>query len=432
MRDPETLEASFANERGMAPIPQQLYDEREKRFNDIVALRKPDRVPVLPLIVHYFSTRQQGISDRDAGYDDALRCESCKKAVLEFGWDLAVPNGIMSSLALEAMGSVQIEWPGGTLPDNVPYQFVEKQYMAEDEYDEFLSDPSRFTTTKLFPRIAANFGGFGGPLPPAFWFCGTQLLAGAGKVLAQPALRQALKSLLRLADAADASSAALDAHIQEMKALGYPFGWVGITVPAFDVVSDFLRGLKGSSIDLYRQPEKLLRAVELMEPMTIATAIEAARASGNPRVFIPMHRGADNFMRDEDFRKFYWPGFKRLIEALIDAGITPMPLFEGGYSSRLEYLAELPAGKVAAHFDHVDRKRFKEICGEVMCFWGNVPSSLMCTGTPQEVKDDVKRLIDLFGDTGALILDGNVGIPDEARPENLHALREAVDEFGKL
>jgi uroporphyrinogen-III decarboxylase len=166
--------------------------------------------------------------------------------------------------------------------------------------------------------------------------------------------------------------------------------------------------------------------------MTIATAIEAARASGNPRVFIPMHRGADNFMRDEDFRKFYWPGFKRLIEALIDAGITPMPLFEGGYSSRLEYLAELPAGKVAAHFDHVDRKRFKEICGEVMCFWGNVPSSLMCTGTPQEVKDDVKRLIDLFGDTGALILDGNVGIPDEARPENLHALREAVDEFGKL
>ena len=107
-----------------------------------------------------------------------------------------------------------------------------------------------------------------------------------------------------------------------------------------------------------------------------------------------------------------------------------MPLFEGGYSSRLKYLHQLPAGKVAAHFDHVDRVKFKDMCGDVMCFWGNVPSSLMCTGTPQEVKDDVKRLIDLFGDTGALIIDSTQGIPDESRPENVYALREAVDEYG--
>ncbi len=65
-----------------------------------------------------------------------------------------------------------------------------------------------------------------------------------------------------------------------------------------------------------------------------------------------------------------------------------------------------------------------------MCFWGNVPASLLCTGTPQQVKDDVKELIDLFGDTGTLIIDGNQGIPDEARPENVLALREAVEEYG--
>lgn len=135
----------------MTPIRGQLYDEREKRFNDIVSLRKPDRVPVAPLIVHYFSTRYQGISDREAGYNDCLRYESCKKAVLEFGWDLAAPNGITPSGLLEAMGALQIAWPGGTLPDNVPYQFIEKEYMLEEEYDEFLEDPNRFAVTKLFP-----------------------------------------------------------------------------------------------------------------------------------------------------------------------------------------------------------------------------------------------------------------------------------------
>ncbi len=106
-------------------------------------------------------------------------------------------------------------------------------------------------------------------------------------------------------------------------------------------------------------------------------------------------------MSNEQFAKFYWPTFKGLIEACVDAGITPMPLFEGDYTPRLEFLAELPPGKVAAHFDRIDRKKFKEICGDVMCFWGNVPSSLLVTGTPQQVKDDVKELVDLFGDTGA-------------------------------
>ncbi|MCL5734275.1 MAG: hypothetical protein M1274_01585 [Actinobacteria bacterium] len=65
-----------------------------------------------------------------------------------------------------------------------------------------------------------------------------------------------------------------------------------------------------------------------------------------------------------------------------------------------------------------------------MCFWGDVPSSLLCTGTSQQVKDDVKELIDLFGDTGTLMIDGNQGIPDEARPENVMAMREAVEEYG--
>ncbi len=63
-------------------------------------------------------------------------------------------------------------------------------------------------------------------------------------------------------------------------------------------------------------------------------------------------------------------------------------------------------------------------------FWGDVPGSLMVTGTPGQVKDYVKGLIDDFGDTGGLIIDGANSITEEARPENVMALREAVDEYG--
>ena len=44
----------------MQDQPSALYAEREKRFQDIVALRKPDRVPVIPLVTHYFPTKIKG------------------------------------------------------------------------------------------------------------------------------------------------------------------------------------------------------------------------------------------------------------------------------------------------------------------------------------------------------------------------------------
>jgi uroporphyrinogen-III decarboxylase len=179
---------------------------------------------------------------------------------------------------------------------------------------------------------------------------------------------------------------------------------------------------------MFRQPEKLLALIDLMQVPTVATAVAGAKMTGNPRVFIPMHRGAGGFMSNAQFERFYWPTFVALIHALLAEGLVPMPLFEGDYTPRLEYLAQLPPGKVAAHFDRIDRKRFMEVCGETMCFWGNVQNSTLATGTPRQVKDEVKELVDIMGDR--LILDGVGGFPDQAKPENLYALREALDECG--
>ena len=54
----------------------------------------------------------------------------------------------------------------------------------------------------------------------------------------------------------------------------------------------------------------------------------------------------------------------------------------------------------------------------------------MCIGTPRQVRDDIKEPVDLFCDSGALMLDSGLGGPDEAKPKNRLALREAADEFG--
>lgn len=44
------------------------------------------------------------------------------------------------------------------------------------------------------------------------------------------------------------------------------------------------------------------------------------KQTGDTGIFISMQRGAAGFMSDEQFAKFYWPGFKALVLGLIDAG----------------------------------------------------------------------------------------------------------------
>ena len=403
---------------------------REQRFSDVIALKKPDKVPLVPLVLHYFPTRIKGISNRDAGYDHTVRMGALRDATLEFGWDFAPPSGMFGHDGYEALATKQFRWPGGDLPDNEPFQFVESEYVKADEVDAFLADPNGFTLSTILPRISGGLEGLGQvPIPPLYWFSNMyNLQSVGGPLFASPPLRKALETMLALADAADAANAALGAYVGQMTGMGYPVTWAIATIPAFDLVSDTLRSLRGSTLDMFRQPEKLLATIDLMQVPTVALAVQGAKMLGNPRVFIPMHRGAGGFMNDELFERFYWPTFVALIEALLSEGLVPMPLFEGDYTPRLKYLAQLPPGKVAAHFDRIDRKKFKEVCGDTMCFWGNVPSSLLVTGTPQQVKDDVKELVDIMGD--GLILDGVGGFPDEAKPENVLALREALDELG--
>jgi uroporphyrinogen-III decarboxylase len=422
---------SSAGAGALAPAPSSEFLAREERFNDIVALRRPDRVPVVPLCLQYFATRIAGVSNRDAGYDHELMYRCLGEATRRFDWDIAPQTGVLPSPSLEALGAKQVRWPGGDLPDDAPFQWVEAEYMQGDEVDGFLDDPNGFTLHTLFPRIAAQFEVLGQlPLPPVWWLANMYFPLAWSPLLAAPRLRSLFRALADVGDDAEAIMAATGGYTRRMAAQGYPTIYVGVVIPPFDCVSDYYRGLRGSTTDMFRRPEKLVAMAEMILPTLVAQAVGAARATGIPRIFIPMHRGAAGFMSDEQFARFYWPTFEKLLLALIEEGITPCPLFEGDYTPRLKYLATLPPGKVAAHFDRVDRRQFKEMCGDVLCFWGDITGSLLVTGTPHQVKDEVKQLIDLFSDTGALMIDGANTVPDEATPENVMAMTEAVHETG--
>lgn len=104
-------------------------------------------------------------------------------------------------------------------------------------------------------------------------------------------------------------------------------------------------------------------------------------------------------------------------------------LIEGAYDSRLDVIKDVPKGKCLYHFESTDIFNAKKVLGDTVCLMGNVPNSLLATGTPQSVGDYCKRLIDVCGDGGFILSSG--AIIDEARPENAHIMMKTAREYDK-
>jgi hypothetical protein len=411
--------------------PSPEYLAREKRFNDAVSLTKPDRVPIASLAA-FFMTNYAGLTNAEAMYDPERTAEAWKYSTAKLNWDMAPPAfTIFSGPVFEQLGLRTFKWPGGQLSENLPYQFVEDEYMLADEYGELLSNPGDFVVRKMMPRMAQTLEPLG-MLPPLHWLSSGYTLFMLGATFAGvPPIAAMLQKLGQVGEEMNKWNGMQAKLAMDLAEMGYPMITAAFAEAPFDWISDMFRGLRGVMLDMYRQPDNLKAAIDLFTPFAIESAMMIAHQSGNKRIFIPLHRGAGGFMSNQQFEEFYWPSLKKLMLALIDADLLPMPYWEGDYTPRLKYLAELPPGKVLGHFDVVDLQEAKKMIGDVMCFWGNVPAPMLVTGTPSQVKDYVKQLIDTFGDTGGLIVDGAVdGVPPDSRPENVEAMTETVFEYG--
>jgi uroporphyrinogen-III decarboxylase len=114
---------------------------------------------------------------------------------------------------------------------------------------------------------------------------------------------------------------------------------------------------------------------------------------------------------------------------LIDAGIVPFPAAEGYWNTRLEVVQDIPKGKTLWMIDQSDMTRVKDTVGRNACLFGNVPSTMLNLGTPEDVEAYVKKLIDTVGRDGGLII-GNGAFFDQARAENVRAIFETTKEYG--
>lgn len=133
-------------------------------------------------------------------------------------------------------------------------------------------------------------------------------------------------------------------------------------------------------------------------------------------------------MSNAQYEEFFWPTLRALIMGLIDAGLTPYVYTEGEYSDRLPIIKDVPKGKVIYHVEK-DIYKAKEILGDTACLVGGPASSLLNIGSPDEVRDSCKKLIDVVGKGGGFMM--GVELPLlTAKVENIKAMTDFVMEYG--
>jgi len=301
--------------------------------------------------------------------------------------------------------------------------------MKPEEYDDYIFDPTGFFLRTYLPRIAEAYEPFAKlpDFPTLYYF---KLIRATG-AFARPELIAAFQRLAEAGQPIEDMMTVLKGFAAEIKAEGFPQSVGSGAAAPFDHFADYLRGSKGAMLDMFRHRDKLLEA---MDKAAILIARDAVRSGKNnpysKEVFIPLHWGLDGFMSPEQFETFFWPPLRKVMMALIENGLIPQVLWEGDCGTRLETIADVPAGTCVYWFERTDMEKAKAVLGDTVCLRGNVPGSLLNTATPDDVEAYVKNLIKVAGKGGGLIVDGALGVPDEARTENVFAMVEAVRKHG--
>ena len=413
----------------ISPEAEKAYKTRAQRQIDVYNVTEPDMVPV-NLPVGNLPLQMAGLNMYTTMYEPEKAIEACKKFNEKYGEELevfAAPMG-MSGKALEILDYRLYFWPGRGIPQNAAgWQFIEGEYMTADEYDDLIRDATDFWIRKYFPRVFGAFEPFSMFQP--FTNITENVHVNQFAVLGTPRMQDTLQKMME-AGKVFQDHMKVSFELAGMRAAsGFP-GMMGSFCKApFDTIGDSLRGTSGIMKDMYRHPDKLLKALDVVADIQIANILNNPNIANMTMVTYPLHKGADGWMSQKQFDTFYWPSMKKCMDAFIEEGLIQSLFAEGSYNTRLEYVTDFPKGTVHWYFDQTDMKRAKEILGKNFSIQGNVPTSMVVTGDPAEVKEYCRKLIEDCAPGGGYTLSSG-SVAENPKLDNLRAMLEAVREYG--
>lgn len=413
-------------EGGFQPSPE--FIQRVTRFKMATALQEPDRVPFMPSMNMFYPYHYNMVTVKQWMEDCTSIIPSVQRYLQDYDPDVVSTPVTFPLKAMESIGSEQCRWPGEywNLPDNTAYQYIDKCFLDDDDWDEYFKDPTLFIIRKVLPKKYRSLGPLAMLNPYAL--CGHAILSFMPFSL--PPMQGALNALL--GTGAEIGKYMQGAMATTMSVLGAGFPVYGDTVLCcpFDDFADNVRGLMELCMDITTDPEKVTEALDRWGDVTIPAAIQLAKMTHQDTIFVPLHCGVDNFMSVANYEKYYWPSLKRCIDEIVAADITPLVICEGKYRTRLDIIKNVQPGKVVYFFEDVDMEEAKKKLGDVACIAMGMNTSTLMNKSAQDVEDEVKRSMDILAPGGGFIMTNSTAL-DYVSPENMHAWRDAVEKYGR-
>ena len=372
----------------MTTAPEPLQ-EKSDRIRKAAHLEPVDRVPVVFMGVA-FAPRYVGMSMAEVCADPEATMKANLAAMDRLGGfdgiNFADAGPFTEGLAKVWLSRIKV--PGRDLPPDSLWQVNEAEVMTTDDYDFIINNGWEGFLDSYLPRVT---------------------------------------NLAESQRATDWMKTNFVRCVNTYRDRGYvPVCASRTPIPA-EIFSGG-RSMQKFFSDLYRIPDKVQAAMDVVFPELIEHAIKGARETGVQGVWVASGRGA--LVSPKLFDRFVWPYIAKAVDALVEADLMPVLHWDQDWTLHLARLRELPAKRCVLNPDSMtDAREFKRLVGDRMAMMGDVPASLFATGTPEDVQGYVRGLVRLFGSTGLLLCPG-CEAPIDAKPENMGAFVAAGHKFG--
>jgi len=201
----------------------------------------------------------------------------------------------------------------------------------------------------------------------------------------------------------------------------------------------FLRRMDNFLMDIYADQENVEKMVNVLLEKHLETLEKVCNAVGDVVNIIRFgdDLGMDSgpFMSPDKYREIFKPGHKMLCDYVHKnskmktflhscGGIYPlMPdLIEAGYDI---------INPVQTNIPNMEPAKLKKEFGKDITFWGGGADTryILNRGTTAQVKDDVRRNIEILLPGGGFVFNPIHNIMPDVPPQNIEAMFEAIDEY---
>lgn len=370
--------------RKMTVKKDELYNRRLTRVLETVALKKPDRTPV---VLEYagFAAHVTRTSMAEFLRSPRTNLDTMIQAFQMVGDGDAINYGSFWPYGLCHAFMSKVRVPGVDLPENEMWQVVETELIDRDSYDRILDLgwPSFFKEI-MQERILND-------VPPAYL----------------PPERKFLNVRA------------------EWRSQGIPVLSGGDVTTPIELLCG-ARSLPKFAIDLIEIPDKVAAVMDIILPHLASKAVRRAKKLGFPLVWIGGWRSAPCLLSPVMWNRFVWPYLRQLVCEVTDAGLIALLHLDSDWTRELERFRELPRGKCLMALDgDTDIFKAKEILGDHMCLMGDVPASMLFYQSSDDVYNYCSKLIRELGPAG-FILQSGCDIPTNAKLENVQAMVAAA------